>query len=378
MGAAGVGSERARRRRGSDYAGLLSRVREAGLLRPRPAYYTMRIVLTTGLLVVGWTVFVLGGDTWWQLVTAAYLAVVFTQTGFLGHEAGHGQVFRSRRATHVLGLLLGNLAIGLAFGWWVDKHHRHHANPNTEGLDPDIGGQAVAFTAAQADGRRGVRRRLARHQADLFFPMLFLEAGALHVASIRAVCRTGYRRRGSEALLLALHAGGYLALVVVVLSPLRALVFVLVQQGLFGLYLGSSFAPNHKGMPILSADDDTDFLRRQVKTSRNVRGTWLVDVLLGGLNYQIEHHLFPSMPRIALRRARPIVRAYCRELGIPYVETSLFDSYRQALGHLRTVGRQGDPSTAGASSARPVPGAEGAEATTAARRPSRALEGAGE
>jgi len=159
-----------------------------------------------------------------------------------------------------------------------------------------------------------VRRRLARHQADLFFPMLFLEAGRC-TSSASAPCRTGYRRRGSEALLLVLHAGGYLGLVVV-LSPLRALVFVLVQQGLFGLYLGSSFAPNHKGMHILSADDDTDFLRRQVKTSRNVRGTWLVDVLLGGLNYQIEHHLFPSMPRIALRRTRPIIRAYCRELDI--------------------------------------------------------------
>jgi fatty acid desaturase len=159
---------------------------------------------------------------------------------------------------------------------------------------------------------------------------------------------------------------------------LRALVFVLVQQGLFGLYLGSSFAPNHKGMPILSADDDTDFLRRQVKTSRNVHGTWLVDLLLGGLNYQIEHHLFPSMPRVALRRARPIVRAYCRELDISYVETSLSNSYRQALAHLRTVARPGNRSTASASSQRPVSGAEGAEATTMVRRRARALEGAGE
>jgi fatty acid desaturase len=151
-----------------------------------------------------------------------------------------------------------------------------------------------------------------------------------------------------------------------------------VQQGLFGLYLGSSFAPNHKGMPILSADDHTDFLRRQVKTSRNVRGTWLVDVLLGGLNYQIEHHLFPSMPRIALRRARPIVRAYCQELDIPYVETSLIDSYRQALAHLRTIGRPGHPSTARAGSARPISSPEGAEATTTVRPRPRAFEDAGE
>jgi fatty acid desaturase len=96
-------------------------------------------------------------------------------------------------------------------------------------------------------------------------------------------------------------------------------------------------------MPILAEDDDTDFLRRQVLTSRNVRGGWLVDFLLGGLNYQIEHHLFPSMPRASLRRAQPIVRAHCRRHGLPYVETSLFDSYRQALHHLHTAPRGGQP-----------------------------------
>ena len=131
----------------------------------------------------------------------------------------------------------------------------------------------------------------------------------------------------------------FVTVVVVVLSPVRAVVFVLVQQAVFGLYLGASFAPNHKGMAILGPGDETDFLRRQVLTSRNVSGGPFVDALLGGLNYQIEHHLFPSMPRPAMRDARPIVRAYCGELGIPYVETSLFASYRQALTHLHAVGR---------------------------------------
>ena len=87
--------------------------------------------------------------------------------------------------------------------------------------------------------------------------------------------------------------------------------FILVQQGLFGFYLGCSFAPNHKGMPILAAADKTDFLRRQVLTSRNVRGGWLTDLALGGLNYQIEHHLFPSMPRAQPAPAQPLVRAFC-------------------------------------------------------------------
>ena len=326
-------------RRGSDYAELMTKVRQAGLLDRRRTYYSVRMAINALLLIAGWTAFVLVGESWWQLVTAAYLAIVFTQSGFIGHDAGHRQIFRTRRANHLVGLVHGNLAIGLAFGWWVEKHHRHHAHPNQENLDPDISGESIVFTESQAGARRGVGRFIARHQGMLFFPMLLLEAGALHVASIQALSRRTYRDRGREALLLGLHAAGYLTAVFLVLSPLQAVAFIVVQQGLFGLYLGSAFAPNHKGMPILSEDDDTDFLRRQVLTSRNVRGGWLVDAMLGGLNYQIEHHLFPSMPSPSLRHARPIVQEHCRQYGLPYAETGLFDSYRQALRHLHEVGR---------------------------------------
>lgn len=110
----------------------MTQVRRAGLLDRRPAYSVVRIVINAVLLVAGWTIFGLLGDSWGQLVTAAYLAVLFTQTGFLGHDAGHRQIFRSRCANELVGLLHGNLAIGLACGWWVDKHHRHHAHPNPQ------------------------------------------------------------------------------------------------------------------------------------------------------------------------------------------------------------------------------------------------------
>jgi fatty acid desaturase len=121
-----------------------------------------------------------------------------------------------------------------------------------------------------------------------------------------------------------------------VLTPWQALAFLVVHQALFGVYLGLTFAPNHKGMPHPTGAED--FLRRQVLTSRNVRGGRLIDVALGGLNYQIEHHLFPAMPTPNLRRAQPIVRQYCAELGVPYEMTGLVDSYRQALRHLHDVG----------------------------------------
>jgi fatty acid desaturase len=123
----------------------------------------------------------------------------------------------------------------------------------------------------------------------------------------------------------------------------KAVAFIAIQQGLFGLYLGISFAPNHKGMPILDAADQSGFLRRQVLTSRNVKGSWLTDLALGGLNYQIEHHLFPSMPRANLRRAQPIVRDYCRQLALPYCEASFIGSYAQVLWHLDSVGRNARP-----------------------------------
>jgi fatty acid desaturase len=114
--------------------------------------------------------------------------------------------------------------------------------------------------------------------------------------------------------------------------------FALVQQGLFGLYLGCSFAPNHKGKPTLTEADGLDFLRRQVLTSRNVRGSRFVHFLLGGLNYQIEHHLFPNMPRPNLRYAQPLSVSSAASTTFPYAEATLVGSYAEVLRHLHAVG----------------------------------------
>jgi fatty acid desaturase len=333
-------------RRGSDYADLLRRVKAAGLLDRRRRNYVVRIGVTGALLAGCWAGFVALGDTWWQLAIAAFMAIMFTQVGFIGHDAGHRQIFRSKPANYLTGLLHGNLAIGLSYGWWVDKHNRHHAHPNQEDKDPDIDIGVLAFTSGQARTKRGrVGRFIARHQGYLFFPLLLAEGLQLHVFSVQALIRRGIRHRVWETLLLGLHIAGYLTAVLLVLSPVKAAVFIVVQQALFGLYLGCSFAPNHKGMPVLAAEDQTDFLRRQVLTSRNVRGNWLTDLALGGLNYQIEHHLFPSMPRPNLRRSQPLVRAFCRRHDVAYSETTLLDSYAQALRHLHQVGRTVAPTT---------------------------------
>jgi fatty acid desaturase len=326
-------------RKGSDFARLSRQINQAGLLERRPVYYALRIAVVAALFAGGWTVFALVGDSWWQILVAVFLAVVFGQVALLSHDLAHGQVFRSRRTSRIGGYVAGNLGIGLGYGWWSDKHTRHHANPNHEDHDPDVAPDVLVWSLKQAENSNGLARFIGRRQAFLFFPLLTLEGLNLHVNSLRSLTKPTLKHRGTEAFTLIAHDIAYLAAIFAVLPVGKALVFFAVHQAFFGLYLGSIFAPNHKGMPVLTAEDDLDFLRRQVLTSRNVRGGHLVNTALGGLNYQIEHHLFPSMPSANLRRARPIVLEYCKSLDIPYAESGLISSWAQALRHLHAVGQ---------------------------------------
>ncbi|MBG0560072.1 fatty acid desaturase family protein [Actinoplanes aureus] len=323
-----------RRTAGSDFSELNRRINAAGLLRRRPAYYAARLSLVGLALVGGWTAFFLIGSSWWTLAVAVFLAVVFAQVALVAHDLAHRQVFRTNKPSARAGLIAGNLAIGMSYGYWMDKHTKHHANPNHDDLDPDVGPGVLVWSPEAARGKGF----LVKHQAWFFFPLLTLLGLSLKRDSVRALRDGTVKRRGLEGALLATHFIGYAAALLLVLTPLQALAFLVVHQALFGVYLGLTFAPNHKGMP--HPDGTEDFLRKQVLTSRNVRGGRLVDAALGGLNYQIEHHLFPAMPTPNLRKAQPVVQRYCAELGVAYEVTSLTDSYRQALRHLHDVGAE--------------------------------------
>ncbi|WP_207457702.1 fatty acid desaturase family protein [Herbiconiux sp. SYSU D00978] len=324
----------------SEFTELARLIRERGLLRRRYGYYWTKLVGVPVVLAGSLTAFVLIGDTWWQLVTAAVLAVVFTQIAFLAHDAAHRQIFVSGKWNEWVSLVLGDLFIGMSYGWWQHKHTRHHANPNKEGADPDIDLPVIALTQDQARGLRSpVLRWLRAHQGLFFFPLLLLEGLSLHASGVRRVfTRERLDRRWVELAFLTIRLVGFVVLVFLVLSPGLAFAFLGVQLGVFGLYMGLSFAPNHKGMGIVGRDVSLDFLRRQVMLSRNIRGNRFVDVLMGGLNYQVEHHLFPSMPRPHLRRAAVIIQDYCRAHGVPYTQVGLFASYLIVVRYVNRVG----------------------------------------
>lgn len=324
----------------SDFTELARQVRSAGFMRRRYGYYWTRLIGVPVAFAAAIAGFILIGDTWWQMFSAVGFAVLFTQTAFLGHDAAHRQIFRSGRWNDWVSLIIGDLFIGMSYGWWQHKHTRHHANPNQIGRDPDIELPVVAFTPEQASKpRAAIPRWVIAHQGVFFFPLLLLEGLSLHASSVhRVFAREHLPRRPIEMAFLLTRIVGYLALVFLVLSPDKAAVFLAIQLGLFGVYMGMSFAPNHKGMPLVPAGLKLDFLRHQVLMSRNITGGRAIDTLMGGLNYQIEHHLFPSMPRPHLRLASPMIAAYCRDRDVPYTTSTLFASYGIVLRYINRVG----------------------------------------
>ena len=321
-----------------EYAVLKRRIQEARLLEKRPTYYALSITTNMVVWAVCLAVVYTIGSVWGQALAAVALGIVSVQLGFQLHDSGHRQMFASPGKNALVGLVTANLLLGVSYGWWVQKHNRHHGNPNDVDLDPDIKVGAIAYNDEQAQARRGAGRLAAMYQAYLFFPLTTFLAWSMHVAGTQYLIKEPSRYRRLEFGLLAVHAVVYLTAMVYFLGPWSALMVVLIQKAVGGAYMASVFAPNHKGMTQTDSSSRLDFVRTQVLTARNIRGHPITDLWYGSLNYQIEHHLFPGMARLNLRRAQPIVQQFCRERGIAYHETSFIESYRELLGFLNEVG----------------------------------------
>lgn len=324
---------------GPNFSALSRMVREGQLLRRTPWFYCGLLCALTVLLGGAVAGFVLLGQSWYQLLIAGALGLVLTQFAFVSHEAAHRQVLASGPANDRLGRWLITALVGMSYQWWMSKHTRHHANPNRFGKDPDIDPDTVAFHPETAAARRGLFAAFTRVQGYLFFPLLAFEGVNLHVRSISSLfgARAGAGRR-LEIAIIAARFALYLSAVFLCLPLGMAFAFIGVQLAVFGIYMGAIFAPNHVGMPFVRKDAKLDFLSKQVLTSRNIRGGFAMTLLMGGLNHQVEHHLFPSMPRPALARARAIVREHCRQHDVPYTETTLFAAWRRVIAHLNEVG----------------------------------------
>lgn len=261
------------------------------------------------------------GGLW--LLAFAPASLLFYRLGWLMHDGAHGAVFGQPKADRVF-TLVACLALGEFASGWQYGHNRHHGAPNVRGVDGD---QSERWSAAHT-----------------------FDSKALAAVTLFWLVRVGKLWLPKSLILLGLRDGVYAyrhrrdrfaaELAVVLIShTLQIAGFCwlfgaagplawLVNTHLGMVYLNAVFAGNHYDLPSFDAgaQQHIDFAKLQILTSRNYQGGWLVRFLCGGLEHQIEHHLFPTMPRHGTLRAEPLVRRYCTERGLPYRELPLLAS----------------------------------------------------
>jgi fatty acid desaturase len=308
---------------------------EAGLRAAEPRFYIFMAVFNAAA-VAGIVALAIWSPHPSVLVLSAVLfGFMLTQNGMLGHDVAHRQVFRKGRFVAFSGWLIGNVLMGNSYSWWTRKHNIHHANPNHITEDPDASYPILAIFAEQKAEKSWYVMPIIAVQAYIY-PLLVL---FIFITMRSASIATLFRQDTPMPIRQGLGMIAHWSLIVLLLTQLggwpEALTFIVVSQLAFSLYMGSVFAPNHKGMKMMAEDEELDFIRTQVLTARNVRGNWFIDYWYGGLNYQIEHHLFPTMPRNRLKDAKPIVEKFCADRGIAYHETSVGGSYKEIFQHLR-------------------------------------------
>ena len=322
-----------------DYATLRKEVAGAGLLERQYGYYAYKMGFTIGLLVLSYSLLVIIDNFVFQLFNAAFLAFAFVQIGFIMHDAIHMQIFKGKLKNELAGVLTGSLTVNVSSSW-ADLHLRHHSAPNHVDLDPDINMPVLAFSEEQALDKKGIAKFMVKHQAFIWLPLLTTVTFIMRYGNTATLVKNlrGKRWRFHLTEAVCLLAGGalYFGLIFSFLNFTQAVAFLLVNNVLTGLYMGTAFATNHKAMPLMK--EKLDFLHMQVLTARNVKSTLLTDLWFGGLNYQIEHHLFPSMPRNNYGKANKIIKAFCQKHSIEHYETGVFQTYKEILRHFHQIG----------------------------------------
>jgi fatty acid desaturase len=275
---------------------------------------------------------------WWAGFFALPIGAVFcTSIAMLGHEGSHRSFSSSPFRNALMVYLVFPLFSGLGSLYWRDKHDRlHHGHPNVEGVDPDI--KPWPFVSSRGDHEksgRGLRWFQRNFQGWAFWPMSLLMAIGMRRASILYAIRYPRQHGFTRAWFLEVgsmlvHYTSWIVIPSIIWGPLVGLsVYALLWAGV-GVFLALVFAPAHIGLPVVD-DQHHDWLH-QIETTRNLELPRFISYFFIGLDYQVEHHLFPKIPHQKLPQAAAITAAWCARHEIPYKSvpylTALADSAR--------------------------------------------------
>ncbi len=310
------------------------------LFAPAGARTLLRLLLLSVLLgaALGLSWF---GASWLELgVGYVALALLLAQFAFIGHDAGHGSISAKSAVNRTFGQIAMTLVTGLAFDEWIGRHRMHHQFCQDEQRDPDL---AVAFVVSLTEASRRQKgplgRFLTRHQALHVWLLSFLFGHSQRHLSQVAVF-ADLRRFRRDGAMLALHFALWFALPCLLLGVpwANALLAYLIPLTLLGPYLAAIFWVNHIGMPLVKEPERFSFFEHQVVTSRTITNPPVWNWLFGGLNFQIEHHLFPQVPSNRLAAVHAIVREHFARNRIAYHGVTWPAAVRSIATHLRAIG----------------------------------------
>jgi len=339
----------------ADFRALRSDMKVRGLFKSSPAYYAWKVASTLALGATAAACLLTSRDAHTGTVAfgpaasaAVVLALFWQQCGWLAHDFCHHQVCAWRPANTAAAYALGNLAQGFSVAWWKGKHNQHHAAPNelagegsTAALDPDIDtlpllAWSPAVVAALPVG--APERALLRIQHWLFLPILLaarLAWAQQSVSTVVGLARAGGKDAAVEVASLAAHYTLYLGAAFTVLPPLAAVAWALGAQAACGLLLALVFVQSHNGMEVYTTTHD--FVTAQAVSTRDIApGAW-ADWFTGGLNYQIEHHLFPGLPRHNLGLVAPAVASLFAKHGLEYEACGMAMGTRRVMQTLAGI-----------------------------------------
>ena len=318
------------------YAELRRDVTEAGLLKRRYGYYAFIIILTVFYYVLGIYGIVRSQSFLSIILWSIFFGSITIHFGGLVHDAGHRAIVKTVFWNDVIGYISGTL---IAFGYseWRPKHDQHHAHTNQTDEDPDLEVPLLYFTKERIQKQKGILRFLAKYQAYFYFLLGSLAGYTMRFAMITYLWKKRSKKIIPDAVIFGLSYICWYALPFIFFPFGKAITVFFVVNLVNGLYMMHIFAPNHKGMPEIAKGAKLSFLEQQIMTSRNINPHWLTDYIFMGLNYQIEHHLFPSCPRINLRKLTPFVKKLAKQLDLEYTTVSIFESDKIILRELYSV-----------------------------------------
>ncbi|KAI3498255.1 hypothetical protein L1887_34026 [Cichorium endivia] len=333
-----------------DYRKLASEFSKAGMF-DKKGHGVIYSLIFVSLLLSATVYGVLYTSSFWvHMLSGALLGLAWMQIAYLGHDAGHYQMMSTRGWNKFAGIFIGNCITGISIAWWKWTHNAHHIACNSLDYDPDlqhlpmlaVSNKLFTSLTSVFYGRQLTFNPLARffvsYQHYTYYPIMAVARVNLYLQTLlllfskRKVPDKGFNIVGT------LIFWTWFPLLVSCLPNWgERVAFVLVSFCVTGIQ-HVQFTLNHFAADVyVGPPKGNDWFEKQTAGTIDISCSSWMDWFFGGLQFQLEHHLFPRLPRCHLRSIVPIVRELCKKHDLPYVSLSFYDANVTTLKTLRTA-----------------------------------------